>query len=177
MSRLRPVGVVAFAYATNINKVRILIFYQSKMSLLVTDFTYLKGWDGDIVVKGWHLSTSRVTGSHRMSLRDRAAGRKYRCLTPEWMKQSTTDVIGMMVIYYIQSWKLWYIVRHRLLLQSIASGIRKHNLSAVLLSVQLLISLSYVALRSPTWLCQPSAARLHVTTVLYMFVHCGRTIH
>ena len=50
-------------------------------------------------------------------------------------------VIGMMVMYYIQSWKLRYIAMHHLLLQSIASGLRKQNLSAVLLSVQLLISL------------------------------------
>jgi len=44
--------------------------------------------------------------------------------------------------YYIQSWKLWYNARHHLLLQSIALGIRIHNLSAVFLSVLLLISLS-----------------------------------
>ena len=36
---------------SNINKVRTLIFYQSTMSLLVIDFTYFEGRDGDIVVK------------------------------------------------------------------------------------------------------------------------------
>ena len=36
---------------TNISKVRTLIFCQLTMSLLVTDFTYLEGKDGDIVVK------------------------------------------------------------------------------------------------------------------------------
>jgi len=36
---------------TDINKVRTVIFYQLTMSLLVIDFTYLEGRDGDIVVK------------------------------------------------------------------------------------------------------------------------------
>jgi hypothetical protein len=45
------------------------------------------------------------------------------------MKQLTTGVIGMTVMYYIQSWKLWYIARHHLLLQSIASILRKQFIS------------------------------------------------
>ena len=36
---------------TNINKVRTFIFYQLTMSLLVIDFTYLEGRNGDIVIK------------------------------------------------------------------------------------------------------------------------------
>jgi len=36
---------------TNINNVRVLMFYQSTMSLLLIDFTYLEGRDGDNVVK------------------------------------------------------------------------------------------------------------------------------
>ena len=45
------------------------------------------------------------------------------------MKLLITVVIGMMVIYYIQSWRLWYIAKHHPLLQSIASDPRIHNLS------------------------------------------------
>ena len=41
-------------------------------------------------------------------------------------------VIGMTVIYHIQSWKLCYIARHRLLLQSIASGLLKKEFISVL---------------------------------------------
>jgi len=37
-------------HPTNINKVRTVIFYQSTMFLLVIDFTYLEGRNGDIVV-------------------------------------------------------------------------------------------------------------------------------
>jgi len=83
----------------------------------------------------------------------------------------------MMVVYYIQSWKLWYIVRHNLVLQSIASGLRKHNLSAALLRFQLLISLSIG--------CRPlidikSASRhlkVCVSQNFKMCVYCGRSIH
>ena len=41
------------------------------------------------------------------------------------MKLLTTGVIGMMLMYYIQSWGLWYIVRHHPLLQSITTGPQK----------------------------------------------------
>jgi len=51
VSRLRSVGGAAVVQTTNINKVRTLIFYQLTMSLLVIDFTYLEGRDGDILVK------------------------------------------------------------------------------------------------------------------------------
>ena len=49
---------------TNINKVRTLIFYQSTMSLLVIDFTYLEGRDGDFVVKelaAFDSQTNRIS--------------------------------------------------------------------------------------------------------------------
>ena len=86
-------------------------------------------------------------------------------------------VIRIIVICYIHNCRLWYITRHHLLLQLIASGLREHSLSTVLLSEQLLISLSCDALLSPTKVYRSSAARLHVTTSLNMFVHCGRPIH
>ena len=54
----------------------------------------------------------------------------------------TTGVTGIMVTYRIQSWKMCYIARHHLLLQSIALDLRKQNLLAVLSTVDLLISLS-----------------------------------
>ena len=56
--------------------------------------------------RSWRLSTPIVTGTHRIYLRD-TAGRKCHCLI-EWMKLLTTGVIGMMVMYHIQSWKLLY---------------------------------------------------------------------
>ena len=48
---LRPFGAAAVVQTTSIYKVRILMFYQSTMSLLVIDFTHWEGRDGDIVVK------------------------------------------------------------------------------------------------------------------------------
>ena len=47
--RMRPVS--APVVVQNIGKVRTLGFYQSTMSLLVIDFTYFEGRDGDIVFK------------------------------------------------------------------------------------------------------------------------------
>jgi hypothetical protein len=90
--------------------------------------------------RSWRLSTPKVTGSHQMSLRDRTAGKKYHRLTPEWIRLLTRGVIGMMVTYNTQSWRLCYIARHLLPLQSIASGLKKHNLFVVSSAVQLLIS-------------------------------------
>jgi hypothetical protein len=52
----------------------------------------------------------------------------------------------MMAMYHIQTWKLCYTAKHHLLLQSIVSGFRKHNLLVAFLSVQLLTSLSLDAL-------------------------------
>ena len=51
MFRLQPVGVAAVVLGTNINKVCTHLFYQSTISLLVIDFTFLKGRDGELVVK------------------------------------------------------------------------------------------------------------------------------
>jgi hypothetical protein len=92
--------------------------------------------------RSWQLSTPIVTGSRRLSVRDFTVGRKFHCLTVELIKLLTTGVIGMMVMYCIRSQKLCYIARHHLLLQSIASDLRKHILLAILSTVQLLISLS-----------------------------------
>ena len=84
VSRLRPVvaaaAVVQIAY---INEGKFSHNYQSAMSLLVIDFTFLEGRDGELVVKDWQLSTLTVTGSRPMYLSDRTAGKKYQRLTPE----------------------------------------------------------------------------------------------
>ena len=45
-----------------------------------------------------------------------------------------------MAMYHIQSWKLCYIARHHPPLQSIALGLRKHNLLVTSWTVQLLIT-------------------------------------
>jgi len=58
-------------------------------------------------------------------------GWEYHRLTPEWIRLLSKGVIGMMVIYNIQSWRLCYIAGHHLLFKSIASDIRKHNLVVV----------------------------------------------
>ena len=50
MSRLLPVEAATVVQATDINKLRTLIFYQSTMSLLVIYFTYLEGRDVDVVI-------------------------------------------------------------------------------------------------------------------------------
>jgi len=112
------------------------------MSVLVIDFTYLEGRDGDIVVKelaAVDFQSNRVSSYVFKGLNGWEEVPMFNARINEAM---TTGVIGIMVMYYIQSWILWYIARHHPLLHSIASGPRKHNLSAELLSVPLLISLS-----------------------------------
>ena len=56
--------------------------YQSTISLLVIDFTYLEGKDGELVVKGFSAVDSH---SNRVSLclRDLRALRNCHCLTLE----------------------------------------------------------------------------------------------
>ena len=50
--RLQPVGgAAAVVQVTGINKGKFAHIYQSALSLLVIDFTYLDGRDGDLVVK------------------------------------------------------------------------------------------------------------------------------
>jgi hypothetical protein len=51
--RLRPVGAAAAAVVqmADINNGKVTRDYQSAMSLLVIDFTFLEGRDGELVVK------------------------------------------------------------------------------------------------------------------------------
>ena len=51
VSRLQPVGAAAVVQRADINKVTYTQDYQSAMSVLVIDFTFLEGRDGEIVVK------------------------------------------------------------------------------------------------------------------------------
>lgn len=124
-----------------IKRVLILIFLQSTMSVLVIVFTYLEGWDVEIVINELAAVDFHSDRVSSYVFNRPMAGRKYQCLTPEWIKKLTTGIIGMLLIYYILSCIMWYIARHHLVLQSIASGPRKHNLSAVFLSIHLFISL------------------------------------
>ena len=83
MSRLQPVGAAAaVVQVADINNGTYIHDYQSAMSLLVIDFTFLEGRDGELVVKD-----SAVVDSHSnnliMYVRDRTAGRKYHRLPPE----------------------------------------------------------------------------------------------
>ena len=53
------------------------------MFLLVIDFTYWEGRDGEIVSRSWRLLAPNVKVFHHISLRDRTAGGKYEILKPE----------------------------------------------------------------------------------------------
>ena len=81
----------------------------------------------------------------------------------------------MMVVHYIQTWRLCYVARHRLLLQCIASGLRKQFVSCHIDST--VIDVTQLGCPPLADISLPaSAARLHVTSS-YMFVHCGRPIY
>ena len=62
----------------DINKGTYIQTYQSTMSLIVIDFTFLEGRDP--LLKSWQLPTLTKIGSRHMSLRDRTVGKKYLCL-------------------------------------------------------------------------------------------------
>ena len=81
--RLWSVGaaaaVVQFA---NINKGMFNHDYQSAIYFLLTDFTYLEGRDGELVVK----ELVAVDSHCNLVSSCRTAGRKYHLLTPEWIR-------------------------------------------------------------------------------------------
>ena len=77
------------------------------MSLLVIDFTLLEGEMVNSWSRSSRLSMRTVTGFYHMSLWERTAWKKYERLTPELIRLLTMAVIGTMVIYYIQRWKLF----------------------------------------------------------------------
>jgi hypothetical protein len=49
--RLRPVGAAEVVHIADISKGKFTQDYQSAISLLVIDFTFLERWDGELVVK------------------------------------------------------------------------------------------------------------------------------
>ena len=51
-------------YIAHINKREFTHYYQSSMSLLVTDFTYLVGRDGELVVKELAAVDSHSKSNH-----------------------------------------------------------------------------------------------------------------
>lgn len=103
----------------------------SLKSLLVADFTFLEGRDCEVVVE-------------QMAAVDSHGNRVWSCLweaiRQKWIRLLTTGVTGIMAMYYIQSWRLCYIARNNLPLQSIASVLRKYNLLVVPSTVLLLLS-------------------------------------
>jgi len=88
LPRLWPVGAAAAVLQVRyINKGKFTHDYQSAMSLLVIDFTFLEGVIVNLWSRSWQLSTHTVTGSRHMSLKDRTAGKKYQILTPERIRR------------------------------------------------------------------------------------------
>jgi len=115
------------------------MFYQSTMSLLVIDFTHWEGRDGDIVVK-----ELAAVDCHSNTVSSYVFKRPYGWKEIPMFIARMNDAIEHGCnwndeIYYIQSLKLWYIARRHLLLQCIASVLRKHDILVTLLSVQLLM--------------------------------------
>jgi len=60
MFRLQPARTAAAAVVqfADINNGTLIEAYQSTMSLLVIDISYLDGWDGELVVKGLAVADS-----------------------------------------------------------------------------------------------------------------------
>jgi len=77
------------------------------------------------------------------------------------------DVIGMMVMYHVQSCKLCYIARHHLPLQSIAAGLRKQFISG-------LVSRSFIDI---TQLGCPPLADISLPGISCTFVLHNQFIH
>ena len=126
--------------------------------------------------RSWQLSTPTVTESHRMSLRHRTVGRKYQSLTLVRIKLFTTGAIGTMVKFCIQSWKICYIARHHLQLQSIASVLRKQFISG--LFDRTVIDITQLGCPQPTNISLPPlAARFHVTKSRNMFLNLEQPVH
>ena len=93
------------------------------MSLLVINFTYLEGRDGELLVK-----ELAAVDSHRNRVSSYIFKKPYGweevpMFNARINELLATGVIGMMVMCCIQSWKLCSIARHYLLLQSIASDL------------------------------------------------------
>jgi hypothetical protein len=112
VSRLQQPGEATDVQMAAINKGSYNSNYQLAMALLVIDFTYFEGRDGELVVKEWGLPILRVTGSHHISSRDRTVGKKYLRFLQDLTGILITVVIGMKEIYHIRCWKLFCSEKH-----------------------------------------------------------------
>ena len=83
-SRLRPFGAaVAVVQVADINKGRFPPDYQSVMSLLLIDYTFLEGRDDELVVKDLASYDFHTNRAFLYILKRPTTGRKYLLLTPE----------------------------------------------------------------------------------------------
>ena len=177
MSHFQPIGAAAVLQVTDINKDAYIQNYQSVMSLLVTDVTYLDWWDGELVVKD-----SAAFDSHSSSASSCVFKRPYGLEEVPMLNASMNYAFdhgcnwndGDVPYSEVET------VLHCEAPSAVAVycfGPQKTNFISGLIDLQLLISLSYDALNSLTYVCQPTDARLYVTASLDMFVHCGELIH
>lgn len=95
------------------------------------------------ITGGKGVGTCRFS-KHLISLRDHTLGRKFQGLTQELIKALITDVIGMIVMYCIQSCKPFYNAKNHPLLHLIKPFL------VILSTVWLLVSLIYDASNSQT---------------------------
>ena len=83
MSRLRSVGAAAVVQTADINKSKFTHDYQSAMPLLMIDFTFLEGRDGELVAKELAAVDSHGNRVSSHVFKRPMAGKKYHLLTPE----------------------------------------------------------------------------------------------
>ena len=135
--RLQPFGaaaaVVQFA---DVNKVKFSHDYQPSMSLLVIHFTFLEGRDGELVVNEMAVVETHSNRVTSYVFKSPYSREEVPALNAR-MNQAIDHGCN-----WNDGWKLCYIARHHLPLQSIASGLRKQNLIVVSWTVHLLISIS-----------------------------------
>jgi hypothetical protein len=108
----------------------------------VFDITFLEGQDFELVVK-----ELAVVDFHSNMVSSYVVKRPYSWHKVPAFKPGMYQAIDHGCNWnfgdvYIQNWKLCYIARRHLPLQSIAWGLRKHNLLVVSWTVQLFMSLS-----------------------------------
>jgi hypothetical protein len=98
---LRPIGAAATVLqGPDINKGTYIQNFQSTMSLIVIDFIFLEGRIMKLWLKSLQLPTLVVIGSHHVF---KIPYFWEECLTLELITLLTTDVTGMMAMFYIQS--------------------------------------------------------------------------
>jgi len=100
---MQPVGAAAVVQIAGINKSTYTQDYQSAISLLVIDFTFLEGRDGEIVVNCRLATVDSHSNRDSSCVFKRSYSWKYLRLTPKPTRLLTTGAIGMMATCYIQS--------------------------------------------------------------------------